>query len=216
MKRILIIFSFLLPVFFFSCTDKPATEKKIKQKSVDATPEGDVKSERFYVKDGSQYHKSFLDELKVYTGKVSLIENFIVTDMDTTYFPEELRKDSLYIFMAEKDSVSYRLHARRNNLTTLQFSYEESINGIIRYKKSGEAILKPTFFLASETDEDDSGGDMYGSSEYVMPAQQEYFNVRIGIGTDEEKRLRASLVFSHLGKQENEDKPVTLRTKATL
>lgn len=150
-----------------------------------------------YIKDKSQYDRTFLDGLLGYKGSIKLIDNYLITGNDTTYFPEDLTLDKETTFVANKEGNKYLLTVKRTNLTNLQYEFKliDNDNGIID-RKSGEAILSSGFFLASEIDFETETGNDYGSYEYGDESNGCRFSARIRSGKDDQGKLRAKVKYS--------------------
>lgn len=178
-----------------SCNNQ-TTEKVIDKNSVDTlrTVSADKQQLDIYFKDKSQYDQTFIDGLANYNEPIKLIDNFIITGQDTTYFPTDLILNKLTIFTAIKDNHEYVLTVMRNNFTNLTYIFKliDKDNKTVD-NKSGKAILGSNFFLASEVDEDSETGDGYGSCEYWDKSNDCWFAIRIGIGKDDNGKLRAML-----------------------
>ena len=108
------------------------------------------------------------------------------------------------------------LTVTRTNLTDLTYNFQltDKDNKIID-TKSGKAILGSMFFLASENDEDSQTGDGYGSCEYWDKVIDCWFAIRVGIGKDDNGKLRAMVNYGCKDKSKqtlNLDQCPTLRT----
>jgi hypothetical protein len=147
-----------------------------------------------YIKDKSQYDQTFIDGLADYNEPIKLIDNYIVTGKDTTYFPEDLSLNKVTTFKATNGYINFLLTVTRINLTTLTYNFQliDKENKIIK-AETGKAILGSMFFLASENDEDSQTGDSYGSCEYWDKTNDCWFAIRVGIGNDENSKQRAML-----------------------
>lgn len=170
-----------------------------------------------YIKDKSQYDQTFIDGLADYNKPIKLIDNYILTGQDTTYFPEDLILNKATTFKASNDSNKFVLTVTRTNMTNLAYSFQLlDRNSKIVYEKSGKAILGSMFFLASENDQDTQTNEGYGSSEYWDKPDHCWFAIRIGMGKDDNGKLRAMLNYGC----EDEKRPIlnldscpTLRTE---
>lgn len=173
-----------------------------------------------YIKDKSQYDQTFIDGLANYNKPIKLIDSYILTGTDTTYFPDDLRINKVTTFKATKDNNKFVLTVKRTNLTNLtnltyNFQLTDKDNKTAD-TKSGKAILGSMFFLASENDQDSQTGDDYGSTEYWDKTNDCWFAIRIGIGSDDNGKLRAMLNYgcNDKSKQTLElDECPTLRTE---
>ena len=211
---------YLLTLAFglWSCNNKSA-EKTAEQNSVDTlqTVSADKLKLEIYFKDKSQYDQTFIDGLADYNEPIKLIDNFILTGQDTTYFPEDLNLNKATTFKAIKDNNKYVLTVTRTNLTNLTYEFQliDKDNKTVA-TKSGKAILGSMFFLASENDEDSETGDGFGSYEYWDKTKECWFAIRIGIGKDDNEKLRAMLNYGCNDKKKqtlNLDECPTLRTE---
>jgi hypothetical protein len=179
-----------------SCNNQ-TTEKTVDKNSNDSiqVASADKKQTGIFVKDKSQYDQAFIDGLADYNEPIKLIDNYIITGVDTTYFPNDLNLNTATIFKAIKDDSKYLLTVTRINLTSLTYSFQltDKDNQTID-TKSGKAILFSTFFLAPEGDVDtESSG--YGSQEYWDKANDCWVSIRIGIGVDNNGKKRAKVTF---------------------
>lgn len=201
-----------------SCNN-PTTEKLANKNSVDTlnTISTNKPNLEIYIKDKSLYDQTFIDGLGDYNEPIKLIYNYIITGKDTTYFPEDLSLNKVTIFNANKDSNKFVLTVTRTNLTNLTYNFLiiDKDNKTLD-SKSGKAILGSMFFLASENDEDSQTGDGYGSCEYWDKTNDCWFAIRIGIGKDDNGKLRAMLNYGCYDKSKqtlNLDECPTLRTE---
>lgn len=170
-----------------------------------------------YIKDKSQYDQTFIDGLADYNEPIKLIDNYIITGKDTTYFPEDLTLNKATNFKARSNNNFFLLTVIRTNLTTLTYNFKltDKDNKTV-YVKSGKAILGSRFFLASENDEDSQTGDGYGSFEYWDKANDCWFVIRVGIGKDENGKQRTMLKYGCNDKTKqilNLEECPTLRTE---
>lgn len=191
------IFILILAFGLGSCNNQ-TTEKTSDQNSVETLQSLSVDKKQLdiYIKDKTQYDQTFIKELEDYNEPIKLIDNYIITGKDTTFFPDDLSLNTATIFKATKDKNKYMLTVTRINLTTLTYNFQfmDKDNKTID-NKSGKAILGSMFFLASENDEDSQTGDGYGSFEYRDNANDCWFTIRIGIGKDDNGKLRAMLKY---------------------
>lgn len=190
------IYILTLTLLLLSCSSK--TSKTVDKVSVDTlqTITADKVHSDIYVEDKSQYDQSFIDGLSDYNEPIKLIDNYILTGKDTTYFPNDLSLNKATTFKATKDNNKFVLTVTRTNLTNLTYNFQltDKDNKTVD-TKSGKAILGSMFFLASEMDQDSQAGDGYGSSEYWDKTNNCWFSIRIGIGLDNNGKLRAMLTY---------------------
>jgi len=201
-----------------SCNNQ-TTEKTVDKETFDTlqTISSDKKQAEIYVKDKSKYDQTFISGLDGYKESIQLIDNFIITGIDTTSFPDDLPLNKKTTFIGTKVNLNYALTITRTNLTNLTYGFilTDKDNKTIE-SKSGRAILGSMFFLASENDEDSQTGDGYGSSEYWDKSNNCWLSIRIGIGLDNNKKQRAKLTYGCEDKNKqtlNLDECPTLRTE---
>jgi uncharacterized protein YceK len=169
-----------------------------------------------YIKDTSKYDPAFIAALDTYYEPIQLIDNFIITGKDTTYFPEDLPLNKKITFKGTTGKKNFALTVTRTNLTNLIYSFKRTDNDKTIDSISGRAILGPMFFLTSENDEDSQTGDGYGSSEYFDKSDNCWLAIRIGIGLDKNRKQRAKLAYGCEDKNKqalNLDECPTLRTE---
>jgi hypothetical protein len=222
-------FGYLKMTHFFeidSCLDKGGRWNYEKQlcesdnnKSVNnsQTVSADNQQREIYIKDKSQYDQTFINGLAEHNEPIKIIDNYIITGKDTTYFPNDLSLNKATLFKTTNDNNKFVLTVTRTNLTNLTYNFQltDKDNKIIN-TKSGKAILGSMFFLASENDEDSQTGDGYGSSEYWDKTNDCWFAIRIGIGKDDNGKLRAMLNYGCNDKSKETlklDECPTLRTE---
>jgi len=201
-----------------SCTNR-TTEKLADKSSVDTlqTVLAGKKQEEIYIKDKSQYDQTFIDGLEDYNEPIKLIDNYIITGKDTTYFPNDLSLNKAITFKASKANNNFLLTVTRTNFTNLTYNFQltDKDNKIID-TKAGKANLGSMFFLASEIDEDSETGEGYGSCEYWDKSNDCWLAIRIGIGKDDNGKQRAILNYGCNDKSKqklNLDECPTLRTE---
>ena len=225
----LIGFGYFKMIRFFeidSCLDKGGRwnyEKKVCELNNNMpvetlqTVSADRQKLGIYIKDKSQYDQTFINGLADYNEPIKLIDNYIITGKDTTCFPKDLRFNKPTSFHTNNHDNNFVLTVTRTNLTNLTYSFQltDKYNKPIE-TRSGKAILGSMFFLASENDEDSQTGDSYGSSEYWDKTNDCWFAIRIGIGKDDNGKLRAMLYYGCNDKSKqtlNLDECPTLRTE---
>jgi hypothetical protein len=156
---------YILTLAFGLCSCKNhTTEKTVYKNLADTlkTVSADKQQQDIYIKDKSQYDQTFIDGLADYNEPIKLIDNYILTGKDTTYFPEDLILNKSTTFTAIKDNKKYVLTVKRTNLTNLNYKFQLTDNDNKTLDtKSGKAILGSTFFIGPEGDDDIEGG--YGS-----------------------------------------------------
>jgi hypothetical protein len=204
-------------VFGLSSCNNQTTEKAVDNNSADTikTVSVDKQQHDIFIKDKSQYDQTFIDGLADYNEPIKLIDNYIVTGKDTTYFPEDLILNKPTIFTAIKDNNKYVLTVTRTNLTNLTYKLQLTNNDNKTLDtKSGKAILGSTFFIGPEGDDDIEGG--YGSQEYRDNEKDSYLSIRIEIGKTDNGKQRAKIHYGFNDKTKKSldlDECPTLRTE---
>jgi len=152
------------------------------------------KNTNIYIQDKSKYDKTFIKGLTGYNGQIQLIDNYIIVDKDTAYFPESIPLNKPIVFQAANENLNFELIVTRTNLTNLNYKFKLSdTNNKIVDHKSGKVVLRSMFFLPSEIDEDDLTGIGYGCSEYFGETGKCSFVIRIGI--NENQKLVATFSY---------------------
>jgi hypothetical protein len=199
-----------------SCNNQ-TTEKAVDKNLVDTlkTVSADKQQLDIYIKNKSQYDQTFIDGLVDYNEPIKLIDNYIVTGNDTTYFPEDLILNKPTTFTAIKENNKYVLTVTRTNLTNLTYKFQltDKDNKTLD-TKSGKAILGSTFFIGPEGDYDIEGG--YGSQEYRDNGKDSYLSIRIEIGKTDNGKQRAKIHYGFNDKTKKTldlDECPTLRTE---
>jgi len=214
MKKTIYILTFTFGLF--SCNNQ-TTEKKNDSSNTDTlqTYSTDKPTQNIYIKDKSQYDQTFISGLIGYNEPIKLIDNYILVGNDTTYFPNDLPLYKEIHFRAVKAEQHFLLTVMRINQTSLTYNLEIIKDNETVDFKNGKAILGSMFFLASENDEDDQTGLMYGSSEYWDKSSNCWFSIRVGIGSDDNGKQRAMLNYGCEDKSKptlNLEECPTLRT----
>ena len=203
----------------FSC-DNQANQKMVETTTVDTSQivSADKKNKQdIYIKDKSLYDQTFIDGLADYNEPLKLIDNYLLTGKDTTFFPNDLPVNKKITFQGAKDNHNFVLTVTRINLTNIIYNFKrtdkdnQSVDST-----SGKATLGSMFFLASEMDEDSQTGDGYGSSEYWDKTNNCWFSIRIGIGLDDNGKQRAVVTYGCEDKNKQTldlDECPTLRTE---
>lgn len=145
------------------------------------------------VKDIPLHDQSFIDGLSEYSGPIALIDNYILVDRDTVYFPEDIPLRTKTTFSATEGEKVFLLHVTRPNLTRLHYDFQ-ILDGDSEetYRQSGDAILGSLFFFGAETDVDDITGVAYLSVEYWDHSSETSFSIRVG-EKDDDDQLRAKI-----------------------
>ena len=170
-----------------------------------------------YVKDTSLYDQSFIEGLSGFKEPIRLIDNYIITGKDTTFFPDAFPLDKAIVFKGIKATNNYLLTVTRTNLTNLTYNFKltDKENKTL-FAKSGKSILGSMFFLATEMDNDSQNGDGYPSYEYWDKTAACWFAIRIGLWKDGNGKQRAKVTYGCEDKNKqamNLDECPTLRTE---
>jgi len=190
------IYILTLTLLLLSCSSK--TSKTVDKVSVDTlqTITADKVHSDIYVEDKSQYDQSFIEGLAGYNEPIRLIDNYIITGKDTTYFPDSFPLDKAIIFKGSKADNSYLLTVTRKNLTNLTYDFKlTDKDDKTMYSKSGLSILGSSFYLGTEMDKDTQEGNGYASYEYWDKTANCWFAIRIGYDKDANGKQRAKLTY---------------------
>lgn len=157
--------------------------------------------DNIYIKDKSQYDQAFINGLADFKEQIKLIDNYIITNTDTTYFPEDLALNKKTTFTASKGNNKFFLTVTRTNLTNINYEFKliDKDNNIID-SKTGKAILTSGVFLAPEGEPDFETGDSFFSNEYKMNNEKVWVVIKIGMDKDYEGKKRAKIIFGHIEK----------------
>lgn len=197
MKQILYILA--LAAGLISCnsnSDKITDTESTDSSEVIST---DQKQSNIYIKDTTEYSKTFIEELKTmgFSEPVQIIHNSIIIGADTTLFPEDLKINRKTVFRgSDKNGRTYELVTTRINQTTIVFSlFINNDNKTVLPIESGEASLSAVCIYGSENDEDKLTGDSYGCYEYWKKENDCWCSVRIGIGKNKNGKQRAKVAY---------------------
>jgi len=147
----------------------------------------------------------------VYADQVAIKDEFVLFDDDTVYYPSILSIDKSYPFKGHFLDETYQLTLKRTTATSIEYHFQ-SIKGT-RVLKSykGIAELNPTFYLASEMDEDDQDQEGYGSDEYIHKKGENGINIRIGSSLNKQQKRRVLFYLWNKKGIDTSIKPITLR-----
>lgn len=186
-------------VFVFCGCNNQTIETDFKKPIIDTLQSALVnkQSQQIYIKDKSLYNKRFIEGILEFKEPIKLIENYILLEQDTIYFPEDIPLQKEILFQGKRGYKSFVLDLVRTNITTLNYNFRlfDDNNRKVLINKSGYAILGSMFFLASETDTDDKTGEEYLSNEYWDKSPSCSFAIRIG-EKDDNGKLRAKVKLS--------------------
>jgi hypothetical protein len=196
------IYILTLAFGLISCNNQ-TTEKAVDTNSVDTskTVSADKQHLYIYIKDKSQYDQTFIDGLADYNEPIILIDKYIVTGKDTTYFPDDLVLNKPTTFAAIKDNNKYVLTVTRTNLTNLIYKFQLTDNDNKTLDtKSGKAILDSTFFFAPEGEPDPETGKIFVSNEYRMKNENFWLVIKIGMDKEYEGKKRSKIFYGQIHK----------------
>lgn len=211
------IYILTLTLLLLSCSGKPG--KTVDTKSVDSlqTISSFKMPADIYINDKTQYDQTFIDGLSNFNEPIRLIDNYMLTGKDTTFFPEAIPLNKAIVFKGTKADNTYLLTVTRKNLTNLTYSFKlTDKDDKTLDTKSGTSILGSMFFLAAEMDEDSQTGEGYPSYEYWDNSNDCWFAIRIGCDKDGNDQQRAMLNYGCKDKSKqhlNLDACPTLRTE---
>lgn len=191
MKKTLVL---LILLVLASCGKDPKNEQA-EETLPEPTAADSVPTEEssLYIKDRSLYSQGFLAGLdeEGYSTPLKIIDNYVVVEGDTVYFPAELKQNQDYRFTGFTDTHFYQLVVKRINITAIEYDFAVFQKEKPIYSSKGRADLNSYFFLAAESLEDSDTGTAYGAHEYSKIEGDCGFVVTIGT-RDDEGRLRAT------------------------
>lgn len=199
------VFVAMITLGVWSCYSQPSkTEVKSGTEPL-KTGTTNTGQSNIFIKDPSQYDKIFIQGLYNYTDPLQLIDNHIISEGYTYWFPEDLQLNRTIVFKASRDKKNFLLSATRTSLTNLSYSFKltNEKNKIIK-SKSGKAVLGSMFFFGSEMDEDSETGEGYSSYEYWDNSGDCWFSLRIGHGNTPNEKQKAKITYGC----EDKNKPI--------
>lgn len=192
---------------FWSCNNR-ASEKSMNQKTVDtlAITSFEKEQKAIFVKDESLYDKTFINGLSEFGEQIWLIDNYIVTNTDTTYFPEDLPLNKRISYTAVDENNKFMLRLTRNNMTNVHFQFQifDIADNIID-TKTGTVILGSGFFLGTEGEHDPETGVSFISNEYRTNNDEFWLTIKVGIDEYNENLKRAKITYRDKDKSKNTD-----------
>lgn len=190
-------FVVILTLYLISCGNKIY---KVSEHSIDKDENQKInqsKSTQFYIKDKNQYSETFLTEFKAKHNiykTVALIGDTIIINDDREniiLIPNDLHLDKLVTYEEIVDGVKYIMTVKRINLSTIQYSYFETVNGKIKNKKQGQADLEPVFYFGAEGTFEDENENVYGMNEYISSYKYDCQTIiYIGVGSIEKTFMK--------------------------
>lgn len=190
-------FVVILTLFLISCGNKIY---KVSEQSIDKGEKQKInqsQSTQFYIKDKNQYSETFLTEFKAKHNiykTVALIGDTIIINNDREniiLIPTDLPLDKLVTYEESVDGVKYIVSVKRINLSTIEYSYFETVNGKIKNKKQGQADLEPVFYFGAEGTFEDENENVYGMNEYISSSKDDCQTIiYIGVGSIEKTFMK--------------------------
>ena len=204
-KKIICIIALIVLI---SCKEDK-TPVLVKPANTTDTIKAVTETHKVFIKNKSLYSKEWVAEMQKteYPSEIKVIDDYVVTEGDTIPFPDALKLDKEYVFLATRGELDYELKVKRINPVALEYSFALFDNKKPVFEQSGEAYIGTLFFLASETDEDDKTGEGYLSTEYWAKQEMCEFAIRIGEPNDE-GRLRATV--KQLCENETQNKDINI------
>ena len=198
LKRILGIISTISVCFITTaCTNNNATanNKEAIKTSVEAPIEYE-QIKKLKVQNKALYHPIFIEALSDMNKAMTLENNYIISNKDTIYFPEDLKLNKKYNFQATAATGSiFELSVTRTNLTDLDYSFVlKSGDGNIINEMNGVALLLPKgMFRDNEIEEDELDEMSYPTFEYYNSFPDHCIFIRIGTELDNNGKYRAKV-----------------------
>ena len=150
----------------------------------------------FYIKDETAYSKNFISQFKQYHGMyetVSLIEDTIIVNNDREDFiiiPTDLPLNELFFYGKAEKEKEQILTVKRVNISTLEYTYYETVNGTKANGRQGMADLQPVFYFGAEGTFEDEDGTMYGMNKYTDYSGKDcWTSIYVGVGSTEKSFL---------------------------
>jgi hypothetical protein len=162
------------------------------------SPESEKSQPIFYVKDETKYSKTFLEEFKQRHSlyqivSVSLIDDTIIINDDKEDFiiiPTDLPLNQVVIYENTEKEKKQILTVKWINFSTLEYKYDEIINGQFVNQKQGTADLDPVFYYASDGCFEDENENIYGIIKYIKKKKKDgWIYIHIGVGSIEKSFL---------------------------
>ena len=160
------------------------------------TAQNEEKSTEFFIKDETKYSEIFLSEFKKYHGiyeTVSLIEDTIFVNKDRDGYiiiPTDLPMNKIVVYEKTENGKEQVLSVRRVNISTLEYSYCEIVNGKKANERQGNADLHPAFYFGAEGAFEDESENVYGMNKYIDYSEKNCWTyILVGVGSIEKSCL---------------------------
>ena len=187
-------FILMLMLGIWSCNNP--SSKKTDTEQVVETPKTDVPEKKIFIKDRALYDQAFINVISTYPGQIQLIDDYIITSADTTYFPTILPLNVETVFNGKNNRNNFTLTVTRTSLTNLTYQFKLTDKaGKTVDTKSGTAILG-MFFIGVEMDIDLESNAGYSISAYWDRESSCMFSIRIGNLADENGKTRAMVHYN--------------------
>lgn len=170
----------------------------------------DKKETEIVIKNQADYSEKFIQGLKeLGYKKFELIDSLLITDnKDTIAFSQTPKIGELRVYTGRLDNLAIALTVKRINYTTVDYKIEMVDFGKTSHNQTGKADIISSFFLGTESNEDERTGDRYFVTEYTDNREN---NCCIHIRLGEENEL-AKVIKNCNGKI----KDITLDNFTTL
>lgn len=138
------------------------------------------------VYDGSQYSDNFLEGLKEHSShyNIKVYRDFFLLGNDSIWPPNDLVVDSFYTLISTANNKTLKVELRRKNNTDV--NYHILVLENMEYtllSEYGTVKLYPSFYLAAEAEEDESGNG-YLCTPYGNEGSENCFSICIGRSDD--------------------------------
>ncbi len=167
-------------------TDSIPIDNKLAD-TADKSSEFSKKEPVIITKNASDYSSQFIKELKEqHYERFELIDSLmIINHTDTAYFASIPKMGEHIVLTAIKDNLAISLIIKRINYTTIEYTLEMVEFGKTSHSKKGQAHLRPSFFLGSETDESTKTKLSYSVEEFSDRGENNCYTI-IRLGYEEE------------------------------
>lgn len=172
-----------------------------------------IKKGKIYIKNKTLYSKDFVDEMlsSNYPFPIKVINNCIIVNNDTIYFPNDLDLNKEYIFNATDENQYHILTLKRINLSTINYIFNIYENEKLVYSNEGEANMNIYFFVDSYFPENCKTTEYYDATEYYNKKCENGVIFAIGIILDNNFNYRAYVYALNNNEIDYRIKTITLR-----
>jgi len=146
----------------------------------------------------SDYSEKFIKDLEEDSGlgkkfvlKDSLL---IINDHDTAYFSPTPKRGQVFILKGNNERLAITLTVKRINYTSIDYNIEMVQKGKKNYTQNGQADIISSFFLGTESDEDDSGLSYFVTEFHGSLDKACFPSIRLGYSQEGPRLLLGKLI----------------------